>query len=72
MVLSKPPTAVLETGRKRRTRQFFPAMREIILAVAIDQAHVNMQAIAGILHKGLGHEAGNISVLACDRLDPLA
>ena len=44
-------------------------MREIVVAVPVDQAHVNMQSVARVLGKWFCHETSDITVLSRCSLD---
>ena len=61
--------SMTQSCRERRRCHFFFALREPVLAILVDNAHVNVQAAAGILFKRFCHEARDIAVFACRRLD---
>ncbi len=67
--LQESTDCVPQAGREGRQGHLFLALREVILAVLVDQAHVDVQAVARVFLEGLGHEAGDEAVFARGGLD---
>jgi hypothetical protein len=56
-------------GREHRRTRRFRGAGEHVAALAVEQADVDVGAAAGLVDKGLGHEAGDHLLLPGDRLD---